>query len=305
MKKIRMLLMSVCCILLLMGCTSTGEEAGKQKIEVYYLNKEETKISSESYTLQSENLGNQIEEVLHVMAQAPDSAENKAVISSAITILDAVIDEEQLILTVDEGYRNLEPTTEVLTRAALVRTLTQLKGVAYISMQVREEPLTDLSGNPIGIMEAAMFVDNAGDEINAYEKVRLTLYYTEETGTRLVEAAKTVVYNTNISMEKLVMEQLIAGPGEGELFPTIHPETKINNVTVKDGICYVNLNENFLNQVTNATSEVTIYSIVNSLIELPNVNKVQISVNGNTEGTYRESIPFSTIFERNLELMDS
>ena len=66
----------------------------------------------------------------------------------------------------------------------------------------------------------------------------------------------------------------------------------------------MNLNENFLTQMTNATSEVTIYSIVNSLIELPNVNKVQISINGDTEGTYRESIPFSTIFERNLELMD-
>lgn len=304
MKKRKLFLLFVFCILFLCGCRKTGEESGKQKIEVYYLNKEETKISSETYTLQSESLGNQIEELLHVMAQAPDTAENKAVISSAITILDAVIEEGQLILTVDEGYRNLEPTTEVLTRAALVRTLTQLKGIDYISMQIREEPLTDLSGNPIGIMEAAMFVDNAGDEINAYEKVRLTLYYTEETGTKLVEATKTVVYNTNISLEKLVMEQLIAGPGKGELYPTIHPETKINNVTIKDGICYVNLNENFLTQVTNATSEVTIYSIVNSLIELPNVNKVQISINGDTEGTYRESIPFSTIFERNLELMD-
>ena len=304
MKKSRILLLSVFCILLLGGCKNAKEEEGKQKIEVYYLNKEETKINSEVYVLQSEALGNQIEELLHVMAQAPSQAENKAAISSAITILDAVMEEEQLVLTVDESYRNLAPTTEVLTRAALVRTLTQLKGVDYVSMKVREEPLTDLSGNPIGIMEAAMFIDNAGDEINAYEKVRLTLYYTEESGTKLAETTKSIVYNTNISLEKLVMEQLIAGPGSSEFYPTVNPETRINNVTVKDGICYVNLNESFLTQMTNVTSEVTIYSIVNSLVELPNVNKVQISINGNTEGTYRESIPFSTIFERNLELIE-
>lgn len=304
MKKARALLLAAFCMLFLCSCKKTVEETAGQKIEVYYLNKEETKISSEAYALKAQELGRQIEELLWVMAQAPDKAEYKAVISSAITILEAVVEEGQLILTVDEGYRNLESTTEVLTRAALVRTLTQLKGIDHISMKIRETPLTDVSGNPIGPMEAAMFVDNAGDEINAYEKVRLTLYYTEETGTKLVEATKTVVYNTNISMEKLVMEQLIAGPGTAELSATINPETKINSVTVKDGICYVNLNESFLTQTTAATSEVTIYSIVNSLVELPDVNKVQISVNGDTEGTYRESIPFSTIFERNLELLE-
>ena len=47
------------------------------------------------------------------------------------------------------------------------------------------------------------------------------------------------------------MEQLIAGPGSSEFYPTVNPETRINNVTVKDGICYVNLNESvsFLKKV--------------------------------------------------------
>ena len=191
-----------------------------------------------------------------------------------------------------------------MTRAALVRTITQLNGIEYVSMKVRNDPLTDRSGNPIGIMEASMFIDNAGDEINTYEKARLTLYFTDKSGTKLVEASRSVVYNTNISMEKLVVEELIKGPNNDEIFPTVNPETKVNNVTVKDGICYVNLNESFLTPMTNATSEVTIYSITNSLVELSNVNKVQISINGDTEGTFRERIPFSTIFERNLELIE-
>lgn len=100
------------------------------------------------------------------------------------------------------------------------------------------------------------------------------------------------------------MEELIRGPANEETYPTINPETKVNNVTVQDGVCYVNLSESFLTQMTNVTSEVTIYSITNSLVELPNVNKVQISINGDTSGTYREKIPFSTIFERNLELIE-
>lgn len=291
-------------LLALSGCGKTGEEDGNQSMDIYYLNKDETGIDSEPYMLQETDTNRQIQEILKVMAQAPDNADNKAVISSSFTILEIVREGEQVILTVDEGYRNLDPAAEVLTRAALVRTLTQLNGIDYVSMKVRNDPLTDRSGNPIGIMEASMFIDNAGDEINTYERARLTLYFTDANGTKLLQATRTVVYNTNISMEKLVMEQLIKGPNNDELFPTINPETKVNNVTVKDGICYVNLNESFLTPLPNATSEVTIYSITNSLVELPNVNKVQISINGNTEGSFRERIPFSTIFERNLELIE-
>ena len=97
----------------------------------------------------------------------------------------------------------------------------------------------------------------------------------------------------------------LAGPqAEGD-YPTINPETKIVSVTVKDGICYVNLSEAFLSQPYNVTSDVTIYSITNSLVELPNVNKVQISVNGETNLFYRENVNLATVFERNLDLLSS
>lgn len=76
------------------------------------------------------------------------------------------------------------------------------------------------------------------------------------------------------------------------------------SVVTKDGICYVNLDETFLNQIYNVTADVTIYSIVNSLAELSNVNKVQISINGDTSTTYREKFAFSTVYERNLDLVE-
>ncbi|MCI8947918.1 MAG: GerMN domain-containing protein [Lachnospiraceae bacterium] len=304
MKKTGRILLLVIWTLGLFGCGKTSEMDRTRTVDVYYLNKEETGIDSEPYKMQKQETDDQIRELLEILAMAPDDADYKATISSSFTIVSVERDEEQVILTVDEGYRNLNPTAEVLTRAALVRTITQLNGIEYVSMKVRNDPLTDRSGNPIGIMEASMFIDNAGDEINTYEKARLTLYFTDKSGTKLVEASRSVVYNTNISMEKLVVEELIKGPNNDEIFPTVNPETKVNNVTVKDGICYVNLNESFLTPMTNATSEVTIYSITNSLVELSNVNKVQISINGDTEGTFRERIPFSTIFERNLELIE-
>ena len=201
MKKTGRILLLVIWTLGLFGCGKTSEMDRTRTVDVYYLNKEETGIDSEPYKMQKQETDDQIRELLEILAMAPDDADYKATISSSFTIVSVERDEEQVILTVDEGYRNLNPTAEVLTRAALVRTITQLNGIEYVSMKVRNDPLTDRSGNPIGIMEASMFIDNAGDEINTYEKARLTLYFTDKSGTKLVEASRSVVYNTNISME--------------------------------------------------------------------------------------------------------
>ena len=50
---------------------------------------------------------------------------------------------------------------------------------------------------------------------------------------------------------------------------------------------------------------IVIYSIVNSLVELSNVNKVQIAVNGDSNKIYRDSYDLSVMYERNLDFMDT
>jgi germination protein M len=52
------------------------------------------------------------------------------------------------------------------------------------------------------------------------------------------------------------------------------------------------------------TEMIPIYAIVNSLIENTDATKVQISINGETDQMYRESISFNTIFEKNEELVE-
>lgn len=56
-----------------------------------------------------------------------------------------------------------------------------------------------------------------------------------------------------------------------------------------------------MNQVYEIQEPIVIYSIVDSLSEIPTVNKVQISVNGNSTGVYRDSFALDTLYERNLD----
>lgn len=301
-KKIKRFLLFLA-TLFLAGCGSQPTEEEGIPVELYYLNKAETKVAMEQYRMQADEPEKAVDELLLKLAEQPQDLTLKPAIGGSVNVLDYSIAEGQLSLKFDEHYKELSATTEVLIRAAIVRTLTQIPGIDYVSMQIREENLTDAAGKPVGIMSADMFVDNAGAEINAYEKTKLRLYFADESGTKLIEAVRPKIYSSNISIEKLVVEELIHGPNNSEIYPTINPNTKIVSVTVKDGICYVNLDDNFLVQPYNVSSEVAIYSIVNSLAELPNINKVQFLINGNTNVTYRENISLMTVFERNLEIV--
>ena len=238
------------------------------------------------------------------MGTLPPKLDYKAPLADGFKLLGYTLENGQLTMNFDDKYKSMDITKEVLTRAAIVRTVTQIPEISLVSFTVQGEMLADSSGMAIGTMNADSFIENAGDEINAYEKVNLKLYYANEDGTGLVEEnRRNVVYNSNISLEKLVVEQLVKGPLMEGAYPTINPSTKIISVSVKDGICYVNLGSDFLSQPNSVSAEVTIYSITNSLVELSNVNKVQISIGGETNVTYREKIDLNNLFERNLDLL--
>lgn len=305
-KWISILLCLAFVILTCSGCGNKEPEEG-DVYTIYHLNHDQTGLVMQDYTTQTprDDKDTLLEELTDALSQTPDKLEYYPPLSGRVHLLDYHTEEDQVTLEFDSQYKELPATTEILVRAAVVRTLTQVEGISYVSFIVQGEPLVDNLGNVVGIMSADQFIDNAGDEINTYEQAELRLYFADETGTHLVAANRTLRFSSNIAMEKLVVEQLIKGPENPELYPTINPETKIVNVTVKDGICYVNLSEAFLTQTYQVTPEISVYSLVNSLVELPNVNKVQISVNGETAVTYQESISLTTVFERNLDLLNS
>lgn len=288
------------------GCGKDAPADKSRVMAVYYVNNAETKVEMHEYQMQASDTEGQLDELIEQLKTMPAKLEYKAPLQMGFELLSYHVDGEKLYLDMSEEYRNLPPTTEVLVRAALVRTLSQTKGVKYIEITVAGGQLHDSLGNVVGLMTADQFIDNAGDEINTYEKVKLRLYFANEEGTALIATNRTMAYNTNISLEKLVVEQLLSGPGADVadvVYPTINPNVKVLSIAVKDGICYVNFDENFLTQIYNVSSEVAIYSIVNSLAELTDVNKVQISINGETDIMYRESISLTTVFERNLDLI--
>ena len=307
-KKIQLTFVLMVLMLLGTGCTSK-EESTSKPYEVYYLERNENHITALTYETVTPSAEKDflVKELLMQLATQREEIEYKPAIVD-FTIKNCVIHESQVTLNLSKEYEMLDFTKEVLVRAAIVKTLTQIEGVELVRIQVEGKDLEDRDGKPVGVMSAETFIDNTGEDMKKYEEVTLALYFANETGDKLIKVNRTMRYNTNIALEKLVVEQLVSGPvgNKGkediQVYPTINSGCKIISVNVKDGICYVNLNNIFLTLNNNVTADTTIYSLVNSLTELPGVLKVQLAIDGETDVTLGDKM-LSALFERNMDIV--
>lgn len=212
------------------------------------------------------------------------------------------VQDGALTVTLSSDYEELTGTREILVRAAMVRTLCQIADVNSVTFLCGDHALQDADGNPLGAERADMFIFNSDREIGNYEKVRLHLYFASKTGDQLVNTWRNVVYNSNVSLERVVVEQVLKGPNSDVVFPTLNPSAKILSVTTRDGVCYVNFDQAFLTEPYDVTSQVAVYSLVNSLTELSSVQTVQITIDGKADRNFME-IGLSSEFERNLSMV--
>ncbi len=286
------------CILLLAGFTACGskEPQGANVYQIYTVSSSETKVEVHQHKMLSSGEDAMLNELVECLSTSPDKLEYKAPLAMGFEILSMDVSDGKLSMDVDGNYLKMPATTEVLVRAAIVRTLTQLPDVRYVGITVEGQQLFDNAGDVVGLMSADLFIDNDGNEINTYELARVRLYFANAEGDKLIGGYREKYYSTNIPKERFVVEELIAGPSVEGMYPSINPEVKIVSVTTQDGTCYVNLDSSFLTVVNNVSTELSIYSIVNSLVELSNVNRVQILVNGEVPASFG-----SSVFERNLD----
>lgn len=293
-------------VILAGGCSRTGAvEPEDSSYHINYMDKENTKIVEVAYEPKGGTQQEQIEEFLDVLGSDSGSVDYKKPIPDQVEVLKYNIDKDQLSIYFSKEYAELDPITEVLLRAAVVRTLTQIDGIQYISFFIQDTPLKDSTGAVVGVMTKDSFIENPGEQINSIQNTTLTLYFANKAGDALCKEERQVHYSSNISVEKLVVEQLLAGPEEKGHQGTIPEGTHLVSVTVSEGVCYVNLDEGFLNQNYSISENVVIYSIVNSLSELSTVSRVQISVNGDTSGVYRDKMELASMYERNLDVLET
>jgi germination protein M len=300
-KIITILILGAMILSLFTGC---GKEKKEQEYEVFYLNSDVTKLMPEVVEPEHTEGTELIEELLTVLQTQPDDAGMLQTIPDDVTIQSVNVTSYQINVDFSKEYYNMDSAREILTRAAIAKTLLQNTDYLYVVFTVNQQSIVNANGVAVGAMSLDSFVENPGQQISSSQKTILTLYFSNKEGTALVPETREVHYSSNISLEKLVIEQLMEGPKEKGRLATIPSGTKLITISVVDGVCYVNLDEMFLNQNQEISEQVVLYSVVDSLTELSTIDKVQISINGDTSGKCRYTYDLATMYKEDLSIVE-
>ena len=153
-------------------------------------------------------------------------------------------------------------------------------------------------------MQPADFVQISGSSLHAYQNETFLLYYGNKKGTRLVKEKVNVRYSSSVSREIALVEQLIKGPDSDNESAVLPEGTKVLSVSVKDHICYVNLDAGFLDTTNVMNPEVPVYAIVNSIVDGSAISRVQILIDGKTDITYMGKINLEKPLSRNPNIVE-
>jgi germination protein M len=113
------------------------------------------------------------------------------------------------------------------------------------------------------------------------ETVEVNLYFSDSQAMYLVPEKRKISQVPSLTRQAVI--ELIKGPENSDFYPTIPEGTQVNEVYIVDDIVYIDLSEEiFKNHPGGSSGELmTVYSIVNTLTEIPPIKGVQILVEGN------------------------
>lgn len=316
MKKVILASILVLVVTFIWGCSTslnnTGKSSpgipflkasGKQVINLYFTNADSSKIACEAREVSINSEKHMSEVAILELLKGPVSPDMKRAIPEGTKLLN--IKQEGAVVTVNlsKEYNNTESVGGIVARFSVVNTLCDLQNVQKVVIQVEGKELTDTNGKTLG----ALGKDDVVFETTPTDKdmTNLTLYFANNNGDYLVPEKRKVLVKDKEPLEKYVIQELIKGPKDKGLIKTIPSETKLLSVETNEGVCVVSFSQEFQTKHPGGSTgeSMTIYSIVDSLTELPNIRKVQFLIEGQKVESFKGHLVFNEPFKRDSSLI--
>lgn len=285
------------------------DKADKKKdstIDLYYLNAQEDGFKKVSYRLQhSDDPKEAAKEVLYKLSDTENNNTNKykASIFDGVVINDVTVDKEKATIDFGAGYIQLTHVQEVLLRTSVVKSLLQIKGIDGVLFSVNGSSLLDSDKLPVGLMEASTILTDDGQENIYSAKKKVKLYYTNETGDKLIPYLKELTVTDNVPLETQVLLALKNPPASKKnLRSPLPADFYVNQTQILNNICYVDLSSDVEKAAVNVKEKVTVYAMVNSLTDLDTAYQVQFTINGKKVSKLNEFEEFDTLLTSDFSL---
>lgn len=207
-------------------------------------------------------------------------------------------DQKLAIVEFNEQFGQYKPEEERRVLESITWTLTSVADINQVQLWMDSERLTTMpvSGTPIDqniTRNVGINIEKAAD-VNYLNSMPVLVYFTSLTLdgkayyvpiTRLIEPSDHPVQSA--------MEQLIKGPQDTKLLNKVATDaTEITSIALNGDTAEVSLNDSMWAEGDQIPSDL-LKSVVLTLTELPNIEKVQVRINGNTDIVGNDGIDYS------------
>ncbi|MBE7048555.1 MAG: hypothetical protein E7393_04200 [Ruminococcaceae bacterium] len=305
MKK-RYLLIWFLIVTMLAGCGLQGskEISGEQQdvAVLYFANKAGTDLVSVNLDIKGQEEEALPAYVMEALLEGPQDGDLARSVRVGTRLLSITQNLSQVNVDVSKEFYHEESIYDVLAQVAVVKSLCSIRGIDRVYLTVEGNPLISASGEEQGVLKESDVVFDA--DALMMDESNITLYFSDLNAEYLVREIRRIKVPRGESMEKMVVTELIRGPQSQYAGRTIPAETKIRSVETKDKVCFVNLSSDFItkNNVGTSAERLTIFSVVNTLTELSNVDKVQFLIEGEKKEVYHHMI-FNEPIERDVSMI--
>lgn len=278
-------------------------DSTKKKVALYFSNKDNTALVKEIRSIEISEMAI-LRATIEALIDGPSKEGLRNTLPEGVSILGIKRDDKTVIVDFSKEYKEKENgITEEFKRISVVNTLTEISGIERVKIMVEGHELLDTDGKAFGEM-AKVDLDKNG-VISKNQSEVITVYFGSPNSNFIISEKRKVTITANDAIEKKIMEELLKGPENKDLYPVMPENTKILSInTSKDGTCKVNLSKEFENNAFagSAGGLITINAIVNSLTELKTVKKVQFLIGGKVVETYSD-MEFNKPFYRNENII--
>ena len=285
-KKILLVILSAAVIL---TAVIAGIFAGKDKdvqtknLNMYFLNEKGSSIVAENRKINYHDNDELLSAAIESLLKGPSDNKNLAIAGKNTRVLSTVLDESNLTVDFSGEFLQDDSTKNMLSVYAVVRTLCQIDKITSVMVTVEGKPVKAADGNLIGFLTNSDI--NLESDTYTTDSKNIVLYFADKDGKNLVKEVRTIKITDTRPVESYIISELIKGPVNKDLTATLTSDTELISAETTNGTCHVtfkNFIDKNLSDPNSDKSALAVYSVVNSLTSLNNVESVRFLFEGKT-----------------------
>ncbi len=277
----------------LMGVAACDKQNKKatEPLSVYYVNSgkyEEGGEYIEAVEYEISSGDDLVNNALEYLSNPPAESGFTSALIKGTRIYSYALEGDSIDVALSPAYLLLNDFEKSVVKCCITLTLCGIGEIESVNIYVDEKLVEER-------LDVSMMII-ADTDTNELEK-RISLYFPETNLNFLQTEYRVLTVGRDTLLAEYVVEELINSTQTEGLVGSMPMGTKLISAEMKNRVCTINLSEEFVtNRPESASGQrMTVYSIVNSLTNLDNIEKVRFLVEGKQSNAY-EYIDISDSF---------